>query len=773
MQEFKGKGPNEGGIINQILFRFLPYWPLFLLFFLLSGAGGWLYIRYKTPLYQSTARILIKDEKKGAEDTKALEDLNMLSSKKIIENEEEVIQSNTLLNDVVNTLHLYAPIYEEGQVKNASAYMVSPVELVVGEPNKIKITNKVFFTTDKDLTAVKLGSQEFPINEWVSTSFGKLKFILNKHYNGEGTNKKLFFTLEHPKDVITNIQTRLKVTTASKLSSILDLSIIDEVPRRGEDILNELLASYNQATITDKNALAANTLAFVEDRLKGIENDLNSIEHKNQQYKSRKGAIDIGEQGKLFLQNVSSNDQKLSDINMQLAVLDQVENYVHSKNNAGGIVPSTLGVADPLLSQLVDKLYSSELEYESLKNTTAENNPTMLAITDKIEKIKPSILENIHSQRRSLEAGRKNLATTNNNYSSALQNMPEQERKLIDINREQNIKNQIYSFLLQKREETALSHAATVSDSRIVDKASTQTNPVSPQRKLIYLSSLMIALIGSIGIVTAREKLNSKIMFRHEIEGLTEQPIIGEICIEDSKTPIVIGANKKTFIAEQFRKLRMTLKHIGINSKRKRILVTSSISGEGKSFIATNLALTLALTGKKVVLVDCDLNNPSLNNKLNLKEDKGVAEFLQGICEVETIIRQTDLDKNLYVISTGKLPSNPSELIMDGHMEDLLNQLDGLFDYVVIDTAPVSPVTDAYILSPFCDATLYVIRHGYTPKVFVERIDENNKLNHLNNLAIVFNGVQSRGFGSKNYGYGYGYGYIYNDKGNNYKRLGN
>jgi uncharacterized protein involved in exopolysaccharide biosynthesis len=327
-----------------------------------------------------------------------------------------------------------------------------------------------------------------------------------------------------------------------------------------------LINEYNEAVIRDKNVLAANTLSFVKERLKGVEKELDSIEQKTQQYKARKGAINISEQGKLFLQNVSTNDQKLADINMQLAALNQVENYVQSKGNQNGVVPSTLGV-DPLLSQLLSKLYASEIEYESLKKTTGEGNPQMLALSKQIESMRPSLLENIRTQKQSLLASRGNLSATNGNYNAMLQTLPETERELIDINREQSIKNGIYTFLLQKREETALSQASTVPDSRLVDPAQSSSSPVSPKPKVVYLSALLLALFAGIGTVTARESLSRKILFRHEIETLTSQPIIGEIVAGDNgRDPIVIGETNKTFIAEQFRRLRTTLKYIGVNA---------------------------------------------------------------------------------------------------------------------------------------------------------------------------------------------------------------
>jgi tyrosine-protein kinase Etk/Wzc len=319
--------------------------------------------------------------------------------------------------------------------------------------------------------------------------------------------------------------------------------------------------------------------------------------------------------------------------------------------------------------------------------------------------------------------------------------------------------------LSKKREETALAHASTVSDSRVVDKAQSSILPVSPKKKVVYMIALAVALVIGVGGVTAKEKFVSTILFRNEIEELTSFPIIGEISTEKSNESIVTGTGKRTFIAEQFRELRIALNFYKGSSKKRKILVTSTIAGEGKSFIATNLALSFALTGKKVVLLELDLNRPKLSINLNVNNDKGISDFLLGTKDPEEIIKRTDTHENLFIIPSGPLPDNPSELLMNGKIEDLLDFLNGIFDYIIVDIAPVGPVTDAYVLSSLCDVTLYVIRHKYTPKVFVERLDENNKIKKLKNIALVFNGILPRGFGKNNYGYGYGYGHEYNQNG--------
>lgn len=301
--------------------------------------------------------------------------------------------------------------------------------------------------------------------------------------------------------------------------------------------------------------------------------------------------MDISSQGTLFLQNVSQVDQKLSDVNMQLSQLNQVENYVKSKDNSSGIVPSTVGINDQMLSDLVSKLYDSELQYEKMKRTTPENNPMMIALENQIEKFKPSILENIQNQKASLEASRNNLYTTNNHFSSVLQSLPQKERDLIEISREQNVKSGIYNFLLQKREEAELSLRAAITDNRVVDKAQSSFGPVSPNSMVIYAIAGILALLLSVGFVSIREIFKRTILFRHEIEAYTSIPVIGEIVYENSKEPLVIGNGKRTFIAEQFRNLRTSLPYTGINKEKRSYWLPQLFQAKVKVLLSLILGL--------------------------------------------------------------------------------------------------------------------------------------------------------------------------------------
>ena len=754
----------EDNLAQQVLSKYIPYWPLFILAVILGGIVAIVYLKFQIPIYEASATLIIKDEKKGTEESKLMESLDPISSKKIVENETEIIQSRRLMKDVAEKLGLYAPINQVGKYTHSSAYTSFPIRILSPYPDSIIGTQKdekISISFDTTNNQVVLNNKDrYPLDKVIRTKNGELIFQINRDYvSPKSPPNEFYFTLSPPANIAAGFLGGLKAEPASKLSSVVILTYRDQVPKRAEDILNQLITSYRQFEINEKEALAKNTLKFVEERLKLVAHDLDSIQQKEMLYKSDRGAVNIGTQGQLYLQNVSANDQKLSEVNTQLSVLNQVEKFVVNKGNKDGIVPSTLGMSDPMLSGLMDKLYSAELEYSKLKKTTGENFPQMVALKDEIEKIRPNILQNIQSQKQSLLAAKQNIFSTNSGYNSILQTVPQKERELLDITREQQIKSNIYSFLLQKKEESQIAYASTMSNNRVVDFAQSRSGPVSPKRMLIIAISVFIFLGMCLAFITVRESFTGKILYRQEIESRTDIPVIGEIAFDKSNNDIVIEKGRRSYIAEEFRKLRISLSFLGIDSNHRNILVTSSISGEGKSFIAANLAISLALTGKKVVLVDMDLNRPTLNKILSVQRKDGVTEYLEGKRTADEIIKSIPDHDNLFFISAGTLPEDPSELLSNARAKELINYLNSEFDYVVIDTSPMVLVTDGYLLTDLCDATLYVIRHKYTPKIIVKRIDQNKHINPIHNPAIIFNGVKARGFFTNNYGYGYNYVY--------------
>jgi tyrosine-protein kinase Etk/Wzc len=772
--------------IGDVLYKFLPYWPYFIVLLALTMSITWIYLRYKTPVYQTTASLLIKDDKNTTPASEFQDAFDMFGAKKNVENEVEVLQSKTLMKQVVQNLHLYAPISSVGRVINQSAYVRSPIVIEVKDLDSLKPVNEIKFSFNAANETVNINDSIYPLNQWFSSSYGVLRFLLNPYYHLSDNKGKL-----HPEDyyfsfipiskAANEIINQLNIAPSSKQSTVIDLSIEGTVPERGQDILNELLKVYNQAAITDKNILAANTLKFVNERLKFVESDLDSVEASLQRFKAKNKIIDISTQGQLYLQTVSSNDEKVSDINVQLAMLDQVES--HLKNNveigniisptvntppvsinnvpsaeSGSVTPSTSGVSDPVLSDLLQKVTDLQLQYTRSKKIIPENNPAIVGLTDGINKLKGQIFENIKSQRKNLLAARNNISGSNNQYNSMLKTIPEKERELLNISRQQSIKNNIYTFLLQKREETALSFASAVADSRIIDQAESTDVPVSPKKNIIYLAVLVGTVVLGIAIIYIKEILTQSVQDRLDIEKYTDIPFLGEVNYDRSKSPFVIAEGKRSFIAEQFRQLRTSLGYMGVDETHKRILLTSSISGEGKSFIAINLGISLGLMGKKVALLELDLRKPKLSEQFGISRQSGLSNYLIGKMSENQLLKQTSFE-NLYLIPAGPIPPNPSELISNGRLGQLLNYLEKSFDYIIIDTAPVNPVTDAYIISPLTDVTLFVIRHDYTPKIFLKKLAQQRKMNTLKNPAIVYNGIRGKGVNKYGYGYGYGYGY--------------
>lgn len=749
---------SDRNLIRATLLTYLSYWPLLIVLLVIFSALGWLYIRFVPPVYQVKASIVVKDEKKGSDESKMVESLDLFTSKKIVENEIEIIKSQSLTQEVVEKMALYAPIYREGKVIDQGLYSESPVHIVFKTPRNIRPAKKLHFKWDEAQKIVTFEGKSYPVTEWINSQYGTFKFVLNEAPFRQPVSGEYYFSVVPVTSLAEDIVNDLEVEAPNKLATVINISLKDEDEERGKMFLNELIAAYDRAVVRDKNALANNTLSFVEERLGNIEHELDSIEALVETFKSDNKIVDINTQGQLFLRQVGENDQKMGDISMQLAILEQVENYVNGKGGKGGIVPSTLGVSDPVLSSLLDKLYTAELEYEKLKTLAPENNPMLIALKDQIDKIKPSIRENIMSQRRGLLAGKSDLATTNKKYSSVLRTMPQKERELLEISRQQAIKSDIYTFLLKKREEASLAYASSVPDSRLIDSAQVSKKPVSPNKLLVIGLVLFIPFIIVFIVVSIKELFNSTIDKRAEIENLTQVPILAEFVKDRSKSALVVSEGDQSFIAEQFRQLRTTLSFLGINSKKKKILVTSSIASEGKTFISANLGISLALAHHKVALLEMDLRRPALASLFGIDGSEGISQYLNGDKDIEHIIKRCEGYKNLFIIPSGPIPPNPSELLLGGRLAELFRFLEDGFDYLIIDTTPVSPVTDAYILSPLCDATLYVMRQGVTPRAIVQNLDQYKGVRSLKNMAIVFNGVNGRDFGE--YGYRQGYSYV-------------
>jgi tyrosine-protein kinase Etk/Wzc len=757
---------------QQLAIKYLPFWPFFAILLVISQALAFLYLQYTPPLYESSASILIKDEKKGQEDSKMEELLNLFNTKKIVENELEILRSNEVISEVVVQMRLYAPVYTEsgwqGLIKR-SAYKSCPVMLEAADPRSLKEAKKVYFTISRDTGSVSINGISYRLNEWVNSDWGSIRFIRNPAFRPglrsakDAGKVKYFFTLTNLESETDAVTESLVAAPTSKQSSVITLKIKDAIPEHGEAIITHIVNAYNMNAVRKKSDIAANTLNFIEERLKNVKYQLDSVDNSIQKYRNRTGIVDISEQSRLYLQSMAINDQQKNKVKIQLSVLNEVQHHVESSSDTSGMAPSTLEIADPSLSQLLEKFHTSQNEYARLRKTTAENNPILSSVKDEMTQTRAAILESVKSQKAHLRASEANIDQVSNRDSAMANAIPLKEKELVEVSRQRNTTADIYAFLLQKREEAAsYSVNSILPDSYTVDKASSTVNPVSPKTGLILLIAVMFPFAAGSSLISIKKILNSKILYRADIESLTHYSVIGEIIQGKFENSLVTASKERSFIVEQFRLLRSSVKNLTTPPGQiKRLVFTSSVEGEGKSFVATNLANSITRSDKKVVLMELDLHQPSICEMLGLERGIGITDYLLGKATAEEILLQTPFNPDLYFVRAGNLVEDASELLLSRKMEELLDYLNARADMLIIDMPPINPITDFYVIAPLCDYTMYVVRHGKVRKNNIRMLHENMDSHNIKDVALIFNGIKKRGIGQFSYGYGYGYGYDY------------
>lgn len=766
-QFFKQKA--ESNIFKQIIYKYLPFWPLFVVTVSASLLITFVILRAEIPIYVAQATVLLKDPNKGGGDSKVLDALNIFSEKKIVENEIMVLRSSDIVQEVVKELDLYATVFNKGNVRIEELYKDnSPVKFDALDADNLNSYAKYFFKMDWANRKIIIDNKSVSFDSIVLLDNNYYRVLVNKNYNTGVVGKNFFVQFTPPSGAAGSLIGAIRANPISTSSTIINVSIEIAVPEKGRDVLNKLFEIYNSNAINDKNQIASRTLNFIEDRLDAVIGQLDSVEKNIASYKARESITDLSSQATSYLGTVKDLDKKGSDIDLQLDILGDISKYVQNKGNRPGTVPSLLLVNDPTLSSLLEKLYSSEFDLEKARSISGEKSDVVLLAEDRVNRLKTDIAENLSSIRATLLSERSQVRSGINLNSSMLRQIPEKERQFLDISRQQAIKNNIYTFLLQKREETAISSASTIADLRVIESP-TSYGPIKPIAKNFYLEGLVVGLLSGAFIVLLKEMFTRKVLFRAEIEEKSKVPVVGEIMQASGKDPIVILPGKRTVVAEQFRSLRTNMSFMGLSEQKNTLLITSSVSGEGKSFIAINLAISLTLTGKRVALMEMDLRKPKLSKMLKVSRYPGISNYLVEKSPIEDIIKQTDI-KDLYLISAGPVPPNPAELISTLKFRDMIDELKKRFDYLIIDTAPIAPVTDAQLLQDFADINMFVVRHNVTPKIFIKMIDTLYQQQKFGNMCILFNGIKPRGFRVYGYGlggygngysYGYGYGYGY------------
>lgn len=743
--------------LRVVLMRYARYWKWFVLSVMLAGTAAYVYKLFQTPIYEIKTSLLIKDDKKGLSEDNILKEIDIFAPKKVIENETEILKSYAMMDKVVGGLGLDVQYFRPSATLKEEIYDTSPIRVLVEKASPSLYDSELTIMVE-DSRTVRIDDNTYPINQSIQTPYGRLRIFPRQPLKA-GMEPVLVEVLPR-QQAVDEFLTNLTVQSSSKASTVLLLTLEDAVPRRGRAVLNRLISEYNQAAVVDKNIVAANTLNFIEERLRLIAGELTIVEKGVESYKSAEGITDLSSQAQAFLATVQQNDAQLSQASIQLGVIKDIERYVDSKANDRGAAPATLSVSDPVLVGLVGKVSELELQRDQLSRTTTASNPLLQTLDSQIKATKTSLNENIQSLKQSLFGTQQKLRSTNRQLEDRIRTIPRKERKLVDITRQQAIKNNLYTYLLEKREETALSYASTVADSRTIDPPRSSTEPVKPVTSTIFMLFGLLGLLLPVGVIAARDTLNDRVSHRSDVEEVSQMPILGEIMASRNMDPMVMISGKRSVVAEQIRTLRTNLQFLRSNPTDSQVvLFTSSISGEGKSFLSLNLGASLALVDRPTVILEMDLRKPKLHTVLNLPNTVGISNYLIQEASLDDILKPVPGFQNYQIITCGPLPPNPAELLSSPRLEQLFVELRQRFAYVIVDSPPIGLVTDAQLIAPFVDATMFMVRHDHTPKAYLRMIDNLWKEHRFQRLNLILNGVG----GGESYQYGYRYGGYYDE----------
>ena len=792
--------------IQEVLFKYIIHWPWFVGAVLVCLIGAWIYLRMATPVYNISATVLIKDDKKGGNTggMAGLEELGLsglISSSQNIDNELEVLRSKTLVKEVVNQLNLYVSYTDEDEFPSKNMYKTSPiiVSLTPQEAEKLSdpmIVEMLLYPQGSLDVGVTIGDKEyqkhfeklpavFPMDEGTLAFFQSPDSLMaNKDTTEESSAqnvRRITAKINSPMKVARVYCENLTIEPTSKTTSVAVISLKNSSLQRGQDFINQLLEMYNRNTNNDKNEIAQKTAEFIDERIDIISKELGNTEANLENFKRNAGITDLTSEAQIALTGNAEYEKKRVENRTQISLLEDLRKYI--RGNEYEVLPSNVGLQDAALVATIERYNEMLVERKRLLRTSTENNPAIVNLDTSISAMKSNVQATLDGTLQGMLITKADLDREANRFSRRISDAPGQERQFVSIARQQEIKAGLYLMLLQKREENAIALAATANNAKIIDEAIADDIPVSPKRKIIYLIALVLGVGIPVGIIYLIGLTKFKLEGRADVEKLTTVPIVGDIPLTDEKNEkdgsIAVFENQNNLMSETFRNIRTNLQFMLQNDK-KVILVTSTVSGEGKSFISANLAISLSLLGKKVVIVGLDIRKPGLNKVFRLStKEKGITLYLANPdTDLMSLVQPSDVNKNLSILPGGTVPPNPTELLARDGLDKAIEILKKNFDYVILDTAPVGMVTDTLLIGRVADLSVYVCRADYTHKVEYTLINELAEEKKLPNICTVINGVDLKrrkygyyyGYGKygKYYGYGkrYGYGYGYGQENN-------
>lgn len=774
LEEEQSGGFSIKDIWNIVLLR----WPWIILGIILCLGCAYLYLRYQTPTYSASAKILIKDEqggKKGGSSALNLSEMGIINSTDGFDNELEILSSTTISNAVVKALQLNIRYFTPGRFIDVELYKCAPVQVSMSEeemealntsieleltPNGKGYQAKATIATNNPKQPLEKETTLSSLPAVFETPAGNLK--IERDAAGVAEDKKIIVKIAPIKAMGRLYAKTLTAQASSKTTTVAILGLVDSQPERALDYLNQLMESYNEDANEDKNEVATKTKEFIDERIEAIGDELGATEKDLEQFKKQNELINLTNDATTALSSTTAYQKEQVEIQTQITLVKSLTEYVNNPANDNQIIPANLGIKDALVNAQITKYNEAILQYNRLIKSGAENNPAIIKLTEEVNALRAAVAQSLRNINTDLQVQKRSIDNQYRLFAGKISSTPTQERILNDIGRQQEIKAGLYLTLLQKREENLISLASTATKAKWLDEPQIG-NQVSPKSKMIWLAALLLGIGIPIGIFFLLELMRYRIEGRNDVEKLTKLPLIADIPFahleKGVERAVVVAENSNNTMEESFRGLRTNMRFI-MGNDEKVILTTSTIPGEGKTFVCTNLAMSYALLGKKVIVVGLDIRKPQLVRLFKLPADKrGITTFLAdenaGFDVLEAQIHHGVMNDNLDVMPAGIIPPNPGELISRNRLDEAINYLRSKYDIIMLDTPPVGLVSDTLELGRVADVTVYVCRADYSPKANFELINGLKEDEKLPKISLVLNGVDLK---KKKYGYYYGYG---------------
>ena len=759
-------------------------WYWFVLSLIIFGSLGAIYLRYTTPMYQSTAKLLIKDESgsnRRGQSLQNMSNLGIISNSTGIDNEMEILTSHSLAEDAIRDLKLYVNYSTKGRVKDVILYRNQPLNVDVDPGHLEKLNAPIDLTITKDsIFYIVSGTYYVPTNDnsnegpysinrkitnlpaTIATRAGIITISSNYGHTLKNSDV-LNVSILSPRMAANKYTSELQVSQTAKSTSIAQLQLTDEVPQRSLDYLKQLAIVYNRQANEDKNTIALRTDKFINDRLSKINTELGKTEGELQNYKQKNGIVELQMNAGNSVANQNNSELKLADVETQIELFNTIAREVESSSrNLTQVIPSNVGLDDQSSTSLINKYNELVLERNRLLRSASESSPVVEPLTAQIRELNGNIRRAIAAARQNLLIQRDAVSAQVNKYNGQVAETPQQERMLTQIDRQQEVKSGLYLMLLQKREENSISLAATADKGKLIDDPQL-VGKISPKSTSIMMVALLIGLVIPVLVILVLQFFRYKIEGHDDVARLTKLPIIADVAVASNKAKgkadIVVHENQNNQMEEIFRSMRTNLQFM-LKEGQKVVLFTSSTSGEGKTFNAANLSVSFGLLGKKVILVGLDIRRPRLAELFGINDHKhGITNLLvkdnPTAEELQEQILPSGVNKNLDLLMAGPIPPNPAELIARNSLDIIINLLKEKYDYIMIDTAPVGLVTDTLQIARVVDASIYMCRADYTPKSSFNLINALANENKFPNMAIVLNGID---MSKRKYSYYYAYG---------------